>query len=267
MISYRNQRPSKLVLAVVSLALSACTSLAGEQAQNLEPETSTPSPTATVVWFPVTSTATAAALPTPKPTPDMKPGVGTLVLSDDFSSPDLWNTAVSDQAAVTVDNNRLTIAAQPGIAPVASFRAGTIFSDLYVEITARLSLCRGADDYGLLFRAPNNVAYYRFAVACNGTAGADRMSRGSPRVLQAPIGSGDVPAGAPGEVRLGVWAVGSEFRFFLNGRYQFTTADNSYPSGGIGVFAHAAADTPVTVAFSDLKVYSVTYVPATKPTP
>jgi hypothetical protein len=191
----------------------------------------------------------------------MKPGVGRVLLTDDFSAADDWNTAVSDHAAVVITGKGLTIAAQPRIAPVAAFRRGQVFDSLYAEIRARPSLCRDEDDYGLLFRAPNNIAYYRFAVACNGTAGVERISLGATRILHSPIPSADVPAGAPGEVRLGVWALGSEFRFFLNGRYQFTARDSSYAAGTIGVFAHAAGDTPVTVTFSDLVVYAVTGTP------
>ena len=192
-----------------------------------------------------------------QPTADKKHGVGDILLTDDFTSPADWNTAVADQASVAITEGGLTMAAQPGIAPIASFRQGQVFSDMYLEVTARPSLCRGSDAYGLAFRAPNNVAYYRFAVACDGTASANRISLGSPRVLQPPTPSADVPVGAPGEVRLGVWALHDEFRFFLNGRYQFTATDVSYPSGGIGVFAHAAGDTPVTVTFSALSVYSL----------
>ncbi len=195
----------------------------------------------------------------------MKPGVGGLVLTDDFSSAKGWNIASSNQASVAVEANRLTIAVQPGIAPVVSFRAGPVFGDMYAEITAQTSLCRGADDYGLVFRAPNNVAYYRFGLACNGTAEADRISLSSDRLLQPPTTSGDVPPGAPGQVRLGVWAAGQEFRFFLNGRYQFRAVDKSYPAGAIGVFAHAAGTSPVTVTFSDLEIYSVSYQPPKTP--
>ena len=195
----------------------------------------------------------------------MMPGVGSLLLTDDFSAPEVWNVAASNQASVSVNENRLTIAVQPGIAPVVSFRKGEVFGDMYAEITAQPSLCQGADDYGFAYRAPNNSAYYRFALACNGTAGAERISLSSARVLQAPLASADVPAGAPGQVRLGVWAAGQDFHFFLNGRYQFSAADKSYPAGGIGVFAHAAGTSPVTVTFSDLKVYSVTYEPPVTP--
>ncbi len=252
----------------MGLLLSACGSLAAPAASDQVLITPTPiQGTATIIWFPATATSTPAALASPAPTPDMKPGVGPLIFSDDFSSPEVWNTASSDQASVAIDSNRLTIAVQPGIAPVVSFRSGEILSDMYVEVTAQPSLCRDEDDYGLVFRAPNNIAYYRFALACNGTVGAGRVSLSSLRVLQPPIASGDVPPGAPGQVRLGVWADGQDFHFFLNGRYQFSFQDKSYRSGAIGVFAHAAGTTPVTVAFSDLAVYSVTYQPSPTPTP
>lgn len=217
----------------------------------------TDSTATTVVWFPVTATSSPQPYTTPQPTADKRPDVGQVVLRDDFSSSDVWNTATGDTASVAISEAGLTIAAQPGIAPVASFRQGALFSDMYAEVTARPSLCRGPDDYGLLFRAPNNVAFYRYAVACDGTATAERINPGGPRVLQPPIASADVPIGAPGEVRLGVWAVGHEFRFFLNGHYQFTASDDSYSVGGLGVFAHAAGATPVTVTFSDLAVFKI----------
>jgi hypothetical protein len=255
---------------MMALVATACTNLrALPQADAPSATGSSPSSAPTpVVWFPATGTATSEPRPTVQPTADKKPGVGDIVLSDDFSSPADWNTAVADQASVAVTDRGLTIAAQPGIAPIASFRQGRVFSDMYLEVTARPSLCRGPDVYGLVFRAPNNVAYYRYAVACDGTASANRISLGLPRVLQPATPSADVPVGAPGEVRLGVWARHDEFRFFLNGRYQFAATDVSYPSGGIGVFAHAAGDTPVTVTFSALSVYSLESalpVPSAKP--
>lgn len=221
--------------------------------------------TATIVWFPPTNTPTPGPILAAASTPVMKPDIGNLILSDDFSVPSRWNIATSNQASVAVDSNQLTVAVQPGIAPVVSFRIGQVFGNMYVEITAEPSLCRGEDDYGLVFRAPNNVAYYRFALACNATVGADRVSLSSTRVLQAPIASADAPPGAPGQVRLGVWAVGKEFHFFLNGHYQFSTTDASYGSGAIGVFAHAAGSSPVTVAFSDLAVYAVPDQPTLTP--
>jgi hypothetical protein len=128
---------------------------------------------------------------------------------------------------------------------------------MYIEVTARTNLCRDRDAYGIVFRAPNDVAHYRFVSACDGTAAAARVSLGGPRVLQPPTASADVPLGAPGEVRLGVWALGSQFRFFLNDRYQFTVSDTNYPVGGVGVFVQAGGQTPAVVTFSDLAIFQL----------
>ncbi len=74
-------------------------------------------------------------------------------------------------------------------------------SDFYAEITARPSLCRGEDNYGLVVRGVGS-SFYRFVLACNGMIRAERISGGTRLPLQEPIPSGDAP-GAPGEVRMG----------------------------------------------------------------
>ena len=89
-----------------------------------------------------------------------------------------------------------------------SLHRSAVFDDMYMEITARPNLCRDKDAYGVVFRAPNDVAHYRFVAVCDGTAAAERVSLGTPRALQPPTATSDVPVGAPGEVRLGVWAHG-----------------------------------------------------------
>lgn len=222
--------------------------------------TATLVPSATIVWFPPTETSTPRTAVTVLPTQEMRPGLGSTVLTDDFSRAALWDTASSDMGSAAVEEGRLTLAAQPGVY-LLSFRSGAAYGDFYAEITARPSLCRDNDEYGLLVRG-RPVAYYRFALTCNGTARADRISVDTRRPLQEAIPSADVPPGAPGEVRIGVWAAGTELRLFLNGRFQFSIEDANYLSGGIGVFARSAGDTPVAVSFSDLEVREVDYVPA-----
>jgi hypothetical protein len=141
-------------------------------------------------------------------------------------------------------------------------------SDFYAEITARPSLCRGEDNYGLVVRGVGS-SFYRFVLACNGMIRAERITSGTRLPLQEPVPSGDAP-GAPGEVRIGVWAVGNEMRLFLNDRYQFSVVDPSFPSGALGVFVRSAGETPVTIVFSDLAIYEVDYTLPTKtpiPTP
>jgi hypothetical protein len=229
--------------------------------------TETPSLTETIVWFPPSATATRLSVPTYTGTPEMNPGVGRVILKDNFSDEDVWDIAASDSGSASIHRNRLTLAVQPGYY-LASMRRELPLSDFHAEITARLSLCRGEDNYGLVVRGVGS-SFYRFVLACNGMIRAERISGGTRLPLQEPIPSGDAP-GAPGEVRMGIWTVGSEMRLFLNGRYQFRVVDPSFPTGALGVFVRSTGETPVTVTFSDLVVNEVDYTLPTKtpiPTP
>ena len=197
----------------------------------------------------------------------MSPGIGRIILEEDFSDDSLWDIAVSDDASASISRSRLTLVARSGFY-LASMRRELPLSDFYAEITARPSLCRGEDNYGLVVRGVGS-SFYRFVLACNGMIRAERITGGTRLPLQEPVPSGDAP-GAPGEVRIGVWAVGNEMRLFLNDRYQFSVVDPSFPSGSLGVFVRSAGETPVTIVFSDLAIYEVDYTLPTKtpiPTP
>jgi hypothetical protein len=39
--------------------------------------------------------------------------------------------------------------------------------------------------------------------------------------------------------------------------YQFSVFDVAFASGGVGLFARATGDTPVSVSYSDLQVYNL----------
>jgi len=188
----------------------------------------------------------------------MNPGIGGVIFTDDFSDDILWDTAISDQGIATITHNRLALSAQPGVY-ISSLRRDVTVSNFYAEVIAHPSLCRGDDTYGVLIRAQGN-SFYRFALTCNSMIYAERIKSNVRLSLQAPIASGDAPPGAPGEVRISIWAMGSEMRLFLNDRFQFSVTDVAFSSGAIGLFARGAGDTQVSVTFSDLTVYDVDYV-------
>lgn len=217
--------------------------------------TETPPPTSTPVWFPPSATPTSRADSTPLPTADLRPGLGGILIEDDFSDSSPWTLAATNQGSVIIENNRLTLSVQGG-ANTLSLRNDLLLTDFYAEITAKPSLCRGEDNYGLLIRADGG-SYYRFVLACNGTIRAERLLNGNRLPLQAPLPSADAPPGAPGEVRIGVWAVGREMRLFLNGRFQFSISEPAFPRGTIGVFIRSAGNTAVVVSFSDLVIQRV----------
>jgi hypothetical protein len=256
-MSFKNLRVLcvKAFALLATLLMSSCADLDSFLATpTLIIPTETPRPTATTVWFPPSITPSPQFLSTRAPTPEMRPGIGEILFSDDFSRSLLWDIAASDQASASINKHRLNLAAESEIY-MLSLRHETILNDYYVEITAAPNLCRDKDSYGVLIRA-NAIAYYRFGLSCNGAVGAERISGNSREALQKPLPSGDVPPGA-GEVRIGVWAVGADMRLFLNGRYQFSVNNAHYLTGTIGVFVNSAGNTPVVVSFSDLIVREI----------
>ena len=243
----------------MTIFLTSCSALDEMLATNTPmPATETPAPTSTIVWFPPSATPTLQFLSTKAPTPEMRPGLSDELLSDDFSSPLDWDVVTSNDASAVMQDNRLTLAVQSQVY-MTSLRHDTLLTDYYAELTAQPNLCKGDDSYGILIRA-NGGSYYRFALACDGTIRAERVNNSVRLVLQKPIPSGDVPPGAPGNVRIGIWVVGNEMNLFLNGRFQFSINDPSFPIGTIGVFVRSAGETATVVSFSDLVIQEVNYI-------
>jgi hypothetical protein len=190
--------------------------------------------------------------------------VGDLLFSDSFDDAALWNTASSEDASAMVTNNQLVLSiTEPGPVSIASRRSQPSVGDFFAETTAKISLCNGTDQYGMLFRAASSGDYYRFALTCNGQERLERVRGGETYPLIGWLSSNDAPTGAPAQVLLGVWAVGREMRFFLNNNFQFSMIDPVFPTGTFGFFAYATGKSPVTISFSDLSVYSVSYIPPT----
>jgi hypothetical protein len=254
-------RPTRVWLLLFSLGVlgfSACL-----PQPELQPTlTSTPVPptetvTPTIIWFPPTATSTACPTLELLPTEQMRPGIGDLVFQDDFSDPDAWSLSTSTVGSVALGLNELTIAIGAVDTYLYSVRDDWVLSDFYLELTASPSMCRDLDEYGILLRISPRLEFYRFSLSCNGQVRLDRIYNGTASSPQPWMMSGAVPPGAPSMSRLGVWASGSEMRFFVNDRYQFTVRDPMLTSGGIGVFARSTVDWPVTVNFSDLAVYTL----------
>ena len=257
--------PNLILPLIIFLVLSACAPIQTLPTPVSVTEAAAASPTATIQWFPPTATLTPQPVIVPSATPVYLPGLGDEVFSDDFTSSARWNTASSDEGSVSISRNRITVAVKAPDTALFSLRSEPLLGDFYAEINAHPALCRGADAYGLLFRA-NGLDSYRYVLDCNGTVHLElKRAYNRPRLLTEPAFSGDAPPGSPGDVRLGVWAVGGEMRFFLNGRYQFTITDANFRSGTLGVFVQSSnASSATTVTFSDLIVQSVSYI---SPTP
>lgn len=110
------------------------------------------------------------------------------------------------------------------------------------------------DEYGFLIRFTSSSNYDRIALTCDGQVRLDRVSAGTATALQPWMISGAFPPGAPGNTRLGVWAVGDELRVFINDIYQFSVRDSILKNGSVGVYARSTGANALTVLFSDLVI-------------
>ncbi|MCW5877258.1 MAG: hypothetical protein KIS80_00150 [Anaerolineales bacterium] len=221
-----------------------------------EAPTPLPSPTPTPVWFPPTAQPTSFPTPQLQPTTDMRPGIGDLLLEDDFSDAALWTTGGERDAVVIVSNNTVHLTLNLGRNYLFSTRAQPVLGNFYTEITAEPSLCRGGDEYGLLLRVQNGD-HYRFALSCDGSAKVDRYLGGSLTRHAGWASNRIIPSLAPSSVRLGVWARGSQMHFFVNDMYFFSVSDTQLYQGTLGVFVHTSGEGDVSVSFSDLRVWAL----------
>lgn len=218
----------------------------------------TPTSTSTVVWFPATPTRTPFPTSTPlPPTPELRPGLGVMILYDEFNTADAWTLSDSAKGSVALGKNKLTIAIASQKTYLSSIRSQPLFGNFYAEITASPNLCRGTDEYGLLIRVNSAQDFYRFSITCDGHTRLDRVYHGEASSPQPFIMGIKVPVGSPSSSSLGVWALNNEMRFFINDAYQFTVRDPLLSSGAIGIFARSTGETAVTVNFSNLMVYEV----------
>ena len=262
-----------LLLAAVLLLLGGCVAAAPQETPTptlpSPTSTRTPTQTGTINWFPATRTPTPPQVIQAQATVERRPGVGKLILEDDFTEASKWSTGASAAGSISVGQGSLTLAMPNLAGNLISLRTGTTISDFYLEVTANVGLCRGEDSYGLLVRAASAQDYYRLLINCNGQLRLERVVNGYVAILQDWTFSGQVPPGSPLVLKLGFFAVRGDLRVFVNDVYQFSAADTVHASGTVGFLSRSSGEYALTVNFSDLQVHLVdpARVPTDTPTP
>ena len=249
---------------VLALFLNACSVFTPPEVDPWPTGTATDLPTETPVWFPATATTTPAppASPVPSATPNQYSGIGDLILQDEFLADDGWQEFRKNTGSAALGPGELTLSVTDDNGYITIFRSSPTVDDFYMEVQANPRLCQVTDSYGLLVRAASGLDYYRFSVSADGQVRADRFKSGNVVVLQGWTPSGQVPRGCPVFLKLGVWAVGDEMRFFVDDVLQFTIKDAAIARGQIGFFARSKSETVLSVTFSDLALNWVNQTPS-----
>jgi hypothetical protein len=251
-----------ILFSVLVIIIAACLPIATQSTLPIQNDTSLPptiTPTGTTVWFPPTPTFTplpSATLPI-TPTIDSRPLYGEIIFTDNFSVEENWITGNFNDGSIALGENEITLAVKQEKGYLFSLRQNIILDDYYAEITANPSICRGEDEYGLLIRVSPSLDFLRFSFTCNGQSRVDRIIQGQASSPQPPNFCGAVPPGAPSSVRMGILAKEKEIFFYADGKFIFNVSDPNLIQGNFGVFARSSTAEPVTINFSDLKVYEV----------
>jgi hypothetical protein len=248
-----------LALLILGAGTAACL----PAARTSTPPTSSPAqsasatPTATIDWFPATATATLRPTEVIQPTATAALALGAELLRDDFSSPGEWEVIRNTTGSSQYGKNRFTLAVSAKEGYLLSLRSTPEFKDFYLEITASPSLCRDSDSYGVYLRSGGEGYGYRWVITCDGRTRLERVRDFHASLVEDWVGSPFLTPGSPVTLHLGAWMSGPEMRFYVEGVEVFRTREPLYAGGQIGLFARASGDTPVTVSFSDLKVFSI----------
>ena len=219
--------------------------------------TAVQAPTETIIWFPATPTPTELPIAEQSPTPDPHPGLGALLLDDDFSIASVWPTSQSATSAAILSNGRITLSTSQSGNVVLSTRTEPAFADFYAEITASPGLCDGEDEYGFIIRSASLGDQYRFGLSCDGRAKVDRILGAEASRPLGWISSPIIPSIMPSNVRLAVWASGSEMRFFVDDVLLFSLENAVIFEGSLGVYIRARSQGGLSVSFSDLQVWAL----------
>ncbi len=251
-----------LVATRVAATLSAAqTAVLPTQQPVLTDEPIIPADSPTLTLEP-TATATLTVTAT-APATDPSLTLGSPGFSDTFSngvSFGLANSYQDDGMIIKVDNGAMVFKSLAVNAGKRWRLTSRNPQNLYLEGTFRTEACAGADQYGLVFRAPtygDGIGYY-FGVSCSGQYYFLRWDNGGSNTLVSWTPETRIMAGSNQVNRLGVMATGDTFRLYINGYLVKELTDNGIAEKGyIGAFASAFEEPGFTVLLEEISLWTL----------
>ncbi len=128
------------------------------------------------------------------------------------------------------------------------------WSNFALEVTAGLSQGLDDADYGVFLRRQDDDNYYGLALTGKGDYSFFLVLMG----LRFDLAGGFSPyiRQSPSLNFIKVTCQGSTFSIYLNGGLVDMVEDDTFSSGGGGLFVHTIAEAPATAVFDDLQVWS-----------
>jgi len=245
-----------LILVLLGLVTTCQADPIETPTPTIAPPTPTIEPSPTIDWFPRTATPSPVLSPTsvPSQATRISDAEESLIVSDDFSDTQYWQTQSSDTGTVAYETNALSFATNGGKQTVSSLSEHILPAQFFLEINLDALMCSPEDQYGLVLWNNSQSGTFRLWFNCAGQVKLDRvLPSGTSQLVLWQAGRRLQP-GSPAFNRIGVWSRQGELEVFVNDTSQFIYPLYSEPTGRLGVITQTGGDLPMTVRVSDLEI-------------
>jgi hypothetical protein len=180
---------------------------------------------------------------------------GTLLFSDDFSSPPSgWGTWSRDGAVVEYHNGGLRIHVKEAQYDFWSV-AGKNFADVQVEVDAVKIGGPDDNDYGIICRYVNKDNFYMLVISSDGYYGIAKMKNGQHSMIGTEqLQYNRAAINGQGNNNLRADCVGQTLSIYANGHKLMETQDTDFASGDVGVLVGAYNLPGVDILFDNFVV-------------
>jgi hypothetical protein len=156
---------------------------------------------------------------------------------DTFESAAGWFLLDTDNTLSEVEDGRMIMTArETGEAEEWGLANRPAAADFYLEATfVTGDACAGLDRFGMLVRAPDPNEGYVFSFSCDGRYRVYKWDGEHYDPIIEWKASPHIQSGADQTNRLGVWAEGSAFKLYANGKLLAEFEDDTYDEGRFGL--------------------------------
>jgi hypothetical protein len=237
-------------ILMTTLALCSCTIVQTVSTPTAPPKPPTHTPTFVFPSMVPSTTYTPEQNPTTTPSP--LNGLGEALYQDDFDLNSGWEIGASEIGGASLINGRLSLAIRRPNAFLFVRSPAPRVTDFFLEAILRSELCTDGDEFGVAFRINDQAEHYRFGLTCDGNARVSRVLAEGEIALVPLTQTYVVVPGLMVDNRIGVWASGNTFRFFINEAEVFSARDNALRSGDTGLYVRSRRGGQTSVSFDSI---------------
>ena len=182
--------------------------------------------------------------------PDPMAGVTGQQFAEFFAPPDFWGTGDDADSTVSIADGKMTIVNKKQHSFVWTFN-GIKGTDFYSQVFLTPRRCNFGDNYGLSFRAKDDMNLDLFGVSCEGRYRLMEISQGKTSTVIDWTDSKYIRKFETTNV-VGVRAVGDQISLYVNNYYLTTVTASANTAGRFGLYVGNIATPNLTVDFQAL---------------